>query len=97
MIDLGATFYSFDNEYNKFDCVSSKRSSKRDIHALLTLESHGLIDSQTAVGNSQDYYVYINVPCDQLEAKTDEDLILELVRCGVRYDELEHALYFIRT
>lgn len=73
-------------DFGEFDKVVNKRSSCKDIHALLLLESLGLIEGNcaiTAIGHDE---MYPNVNDEALDTLTD-DVILELVRCGVTYNE----------
>lgn len=72
------------NEYLCFDKVENKRSKRPDLHAFLLLDELFPGDDDI-VGSASHDEIWLNVDGEQLDTLTDEQ-ILELSRCGVRYD-----------
>ena len=78
-----------ENEYIEFEKVENKKSKFADIHGLLLLEekfppneiSHGILDNfdyETAT---------INIEIEEDNIPLTENDIIELLRCGIDYDE----------
>lgn len=74
-----------DKEFLKFDLVQNKQSQCPDIHAFLLLESlaHQNRDMVSAAEHDE---IYLSVEPELLSKVVTEDQIVELIRCGVRYD-----------
>lgn len=84
-MNLEAVFEKYNDEYIKFDGIESKRNNRPDIHAFLLLDEliPGNMDMVSAAEHDE---IYLNINCDALARIATEEQILELVRCGVRYD-----------
>jgi len=74
------------DDFMNFDSIENKRSNRPDLHAFLLLDSlfPGNDDMVCAAGHD---IIYLNVEMDDFQKIATEELILELLRCGVCYDE----------
>lgn len=91
MIDIPEFFEEHVAEYLKEDCIKPERRLHRraDINAFLLLDKLAPEDpmNRDMVSNAYHNMIYIQVsPDDIAETATEEDL-LDLIRCGVIYDE----------
>lgn len=77
-------FESVNDDYLKFDRVLNKISNRPDVHAFILLDKL-FPDNQDIISRSHHDEFYLSMSTEQIETLTDEQ-ILELVRCGVRYD-----------
>jgi len=89
-MDIEYWFGWYDDEYLKFDRVENKRSNRPDLHAFLLLDS--LVPgrdgkSDDMIGGAEHDEIYLSVDIEELEKVITEDQVLELIRCGVRYNE----------
>ena len=79
------------DEFLKFDRVRRKRSQRPDLHAFLLLDA--LVPTTfamvCAVAHDQ---IWLAVDLVDLAKVITEDQVIELVRCGVRYDSTADAL-----
>jgi len=71
-------------EFLKFERIENPRSRRPDLHAFLLLDELFPQDRDMVCNASHDE-IYLDVTDDEVATLTDEQ-ILELVRCGVRYD-----------
>lgn len=76
-------FEKFQGEFLKFDRVVNKRSNRRDLHAFLMIDEKYPSHS-TIVESAEDSEIFIGIPSE--ETFTDDEVI-ELIRCGVRWEE----------
>ena len=83
-------FEKHDDEFIKFDRVDNKRSQRRDLHAFLLLTELFPSTSKIVSGAGHDE-IWLSPTGKQVETLTDFQ-ILELVRCGVRYDDEHESL-----
>lgn len=74
-----------DDEYLKFDRVQNKRSNRPDIHAFLLLDSlvPGTRDMVSSAWHDE---IALDVDPEAVALAATEDHVVELIRCGVRYD-----------
>ena len=78
------------DEYLKFDRISNKKSNRPDLHAFLLLDE--LFPGNTDIVVSAEHdEIWLNVEKEQIESLTDEQIV-ELCRCGVRYDRDNNSL-----
>lgn len=65
--------------------VKTRRSSRPDIHAFILLNElvPGTEDMVSVAGHDN---IWLAAPPERLAAVATDDIVLELVRCGVRYD-----------
>lgn len=84
-MNLQETFDKFEDEYLKFDRIPNKRSLRPDLHAFLLLDSlqPGTLDM---VGSASHDETFLSPDVEALAKVITEDQVLELVRCGVRYE-----------
>ena len=73
-------------EYHEFDRVENKRSERPDLHAFLLLDELFPNPGGDLVACAEHDEIWLDVSDEQAASLTDEQ-ILELTRCGVRYDE----------
>lgn len=84
--EIEALFEKHDDEYIKFDRVSKKRSNRPDLHAFMLLDEILPESAHDIVAAAEHDEIYLDCDDEQLEACLTEELIVELTRCGVRYD-----------
>ena len=86
MSRLQQLFEKHDNEYLKFDGIVEKRNNRPDIHAFLMLDeiqpSKNGLDMVSAAEHDE---IFLSIDVDGLFLT--EEQVIELLRCGVRYDE----------
>ena len=93
-MDLGETFYKFDDDYLKFDKVRTKFSNRPDLCAFILLEKMIPGNSDIISASEHDEF-YLDIDCAELANIATEDDIHDLVCCGVRYDaELDSLAMF---
>ena len=85
-MDLKATFEKYDDEYLDFDRVENKRSKRPDLHAFLLLDEISP-STRDIVSCAEHDEIWLDVDLEQLSKRATEAQVLELVRCGVRYDD----------
>ena len=78
------------DEYSKFDRISNKKSNRPDLHAFLMLDEL-FPDNKDIVACAEHDEIWLNVEKKQIESLTDEQIV-ELCRCGVRYDGQNNSL-----
>ena len=90
---LVATFNKYRDEYLSFIDVANKLSRRPDMHALILLDKllpgDGMSDLITGAENGQ---FFIGIEPEALARVATEEIILDLVRCGVVYDEDSESL-----
>lgn len=89
--ELDALFEKHDDEFNKFESVSVKRSNRPDVHAFLLLDSL-IPDKHDIVSGAEHDEIFLSVEPEDLARVATEDQIVELIRCGIRYDGLHDCL-----
>lgn len=83
--ELIAIFDKYDYKFLKFDRVQNPKSIRPDLHAFILLDS--LVpgdDDIVSCAEHDEIFLEVN-PSDLAKVATEEQLI-ELMRCGVRYD-----------
>lgn len=89
--ELATLFEAHNDEYLKFARVPNKRSSRPDLHAFLLLDALVPGDRDIVSGAKHDQ-IFLDVDPDDLAKVVTEDVAVELVRCGVMYDEENDSL-----
>jgi len=84
--EIEALFEKHDEEYLEFDRVAEKKSKRADLHAFLLLDKILPESTHDIVSGATHDEIWLDCEDEQLEACLTEELIIELVRCGVRYD-----------
>ena len=84
-------FEKANDEYIKFDKVSNKLSNRPDLHAFLLLDR--LFPGETdMVCCAEHDKIWLDVSSENIE-KLSEDEIVELVRCGVMYEDESLSMF----
>lgn len=86
MLDLSELFEKHSDEFLCFEKVENKRSNYMDIHAYLLLEQICGPGHKMIAGARHDE-VFLDANVETLAEKATEEQIVELIRCGIRYDE----------
>jgi hypothetical protein len=79
------------DEYLKFDLVQNKTSRRPDLHAFNLLDRlvPGKRDMIRAAEHDE---IWLDVSPEELAKVATEEQIIELIRCGVRYDASTDSL-----
>ncbi len=89
--ELIELFKKHDDEYIRFERVENKLSTRPDLHAFITLDK--IFPSEhDMVSCAEHDEIWISVTPEQLAEKATEELIIELSRCGIRYDSSADSL-----
>jgi len=85
-------FEKHNDEFLKFERVENKRSSRADLCGFLFLEElFPDIDRDLICCAEHDQF-WLDIDKDKIETLTD-DQIIELLRCGILYDEENESLF----
>ena len=89
-MEIHDRFEAVTDDYLKFDRVENKLSTRSDIHAFILLNEifPGTRDMVCASGHDN---IWLDVGSEDCDKLTD-DQVLELVRCGVMFDEESGSL-----
>lgn len=91
---LSATFDKYEDEYIQFQNVANKRSRRPDMHAFIVLDEllpgDGKGDLISAAEHDQ---FFLDIEPEALARVATEEIILDLVRCGVSFDEENESLF----
>jgi hypothetical protein len=93
MIDVKALFEKHSDEYLKFDRVTDRPYGNRpDVHAFVLLAK---LDPSTEdmVSSAEHDQIWLGVDHEAVGDVATEDQIIELIRCGVRFDEEYDCLH----
>jgi len=80
-------FKKYEDEFLRFEDVKERPYGNRpDLHAFMLLDKlvPGKRDMVSAAEHDE---IWLDVDTTDLEGIATEDQIVELIRCGVRYDE----------
>ncbi len=86
MAKLEKMFRKFEDDYLEFDKVENKRSNRSDINAFLLLDQL-LPGDRAMVCAAEHDEIYLDVDVKKLARVITEEQVLELVRCGIRYND----------
>lgn len=92
MLDLEALFEKHEDEYIKFERETAPRHPRPDICAFLML--HELAPGKTGrdmIGAAEHDEIWLDVDVDTVAEYANEQQIVTLIRCGVRFDRENHA------
>lgn len=84
-------FEKHSGEFLKFDAIENKRSNRPDLHAFILLDSI-LPGTGDMIECSEHDEIMLSIDCDKLLKVITEDQIIELYRCGVRYNSEYNSL-----
>ena len=82
---LAELFEKYEDEYIEFERVDSRQSERRDLHAFILLDRLQP-GGWKIIGAAEHDQIWLDVDCEKLAEVITEAQVLELVRCGVRYD-----------
>lgn len=91
--ELAALFDKHSDEYLEFDRVPIKRSQRPDLHAMLVIDDLCPGDKDIISAAEHDEF-WLSVSVEEFAAVATEDIVIELTRCGLRYDNYCEALGF---
>lgn len=79
------------DEFLKFERVQNKTSGRADLHAFNLLDKlvPGKTDMVSAAGYDK---IWLDVSPKELAKAATEEQIIDLIRCGVRYDNSTDSL-----
>lgn len=85
--DIQAMFEKHEDiEFLKFDRVDNKLSNRPDLHAFMLIDS--LVPGNTdMISASEHDEICLEVSPKELVEVATEEQIIDLVRCGIRYDD----------
>lgn len=78
-------FEQFENEFLTFHLVAEPRSQRRDLHAFLLLDEL-VPGSKPLISAAEHDEYYLEIDCEALNKVATDEQLLELRRCGIRYD-----------
>lgn len=78
-------FEKYNDEFCKFENVQNKLSNRPDLHAFILLDKLVPGNSDIVSASEHDEF-YLDIDIQKLEQVITEEQIVDLVRCGVRYD-----------
>lgn len=88
------TFDKYEDEYLRFDNVEDKHSLRPDLHAFILLDEllpgDGKGDLISSATHDQ---FWLEIELEALACVATEEIILELVRCGISIDEETESLF----
>lgn len=84
-------FEAVNDDYLDFEQISDKKNTRSDIHAFILLSELFPGYSRDIISAACHDEIWLDVSSEEIEKLTDEN-ILELVRCGVRYDDDNDSL-----
>ncbi len=87
-------FEAVSKEHYEFNRIENKRSERPDLHAFLLLDELFPYPGVDMVSCAEHDTIWLEPGGDKLSALTD-DQILELVRCGVGYDDETESISFM--
>lgn len=79
------------DEFLKFDRVQTKLSSRPDLHAFILLNSL-IPGTSDIVASAHHDEIYLDIEGDDLAPLITKEQLIDLIRCGVRYDEENESL-----
>lgn len=85
-IDLEQAFDQAADEYIKFERIEKPRHRRPDICAFLLLDELVPGEPRDMVAAAEHDEIWLDVDCDALAEVATQEHIVELSRCGVRYD-----------
>lgn len=97
-MNLAEVFERHNEEFLKFERVANKRSMRADLHAFLLLDeivppepTRGRPDvkdeASDMVAAAEHDEIWLETDVGKLAERATEDQIVELIRCGVRFDD----------
>ncbi len=91
MIHIENFFEDNEGEYLKFESFVNPPSTRPDLSAFLILNDL-FPSSKDIVSAAAHDEIWLRIDCDELAAKATEEQLLNLMRCGIRYDSSVESL-----
>ncbi len=91
---LEALFEQHDEEFLHFDRVEKRRSKRPDLHAFLLLDEI-FLGTTDMVSSAEHDEIWLAPSLDELPESLTEEVVIELMRCGVRLDETAYFCMFV--
>ncbi len=85
-MNINDRFEAVNDDYIKFDKVKNKRSMRPDLHAYILLDELFPNPGADIVCAASHDKIWLDFESEKINELTDSQ-ILELTRCGVRYDK----------
>ena len=79
-------------EFLKFERVHNQLSNRPDIHAFLLLDKLVPRPNRDMVSSAEHDEIWLDVDPEELAEAATEEQIIELIRCGVRFDSQTDSL-----
>lgn len=87
-------FEKHNEEYLEFEKIEKPRSNCRDLHAMLLIEELSPHSKRTfMVSGAQHDVIYLDLEMEHMMDVLTEDLVIELIRCGVRSEDGHFMMY----
>ncbi len=84
-------YNKYSDEYLEFDRVQHKTSNRADLHAFNLLDR--LIPGDGDIVSAAEHdEIWLDVSPEELSKVATEEVIIELIRCGIRYDSHTDSL-----
>lgn len=88
MLDLVALDEKYEHEYLQFQRVENKRSNRPDVHAFILLDALMPAKKTDDILSAAEHDgVWLGVSTEKFSEVATEEQFVELMRCGVLYDE----------
>lgn len=93
MLDLKTVFEAHDDEFLRFERIEQKLNQRPDVHAFILLDQivepkkNRLGGVNDMVCTAEHDEIWLSVNTDDLAKLATEDQIIDLIRCGIRYDD----------
>jgi len=83
--EMEKLFKKYDDDFLKFEEIENPTSRRPDLNAFLLLDTlvPGTSDIVSAAEHDE---IYLEIDTEALAAVISEDQILELTRCGIRFE-----------
>jgi len=85
-------FEAVNDDYLEFDKVENKLSKRSDLHAFLLLDKIFGDHTRDIISAACHDEIWLAISPEEIESLNDGQ-ILELVRCGVSYDDNNESLH----
>jgi hypothetical protein len=94
MIATFARHEGYMNLLDQWEAMPNKRSNRRDLHAFLLLDSLVPCEKGRDIVSAAEHdQIFLATEPEKLAAVATEEIVLELARCGVMYDEEVDSLF----
>lgn len=80
-------FEKHDDEYLCFEKIENPRSLRSDLNAFLLLDSLVPGKSNDIISAASHDEIYLGISLEGVQDVLTEEMVVELIRCGVRFEE----------